>query len=318
MIGITGGTGFIGHHLCDLLLSKGYKVIVFTRDMHKLTRRESVKYTYWNPDEGKFDLSYFDDIIAVINLAGAGLADKRWTEKRKQEIIRSRVHSTQFLIERLREHAPNCKTLISASAINYYGADRTGYIPFREEAPAADDFLGTVCRQWEATTYTGADFLRTVIFRFGMVLGKDDGAFPRLADPQSIGIIPIIGSGRQVMSWIHISDLCRMLVWAVMEESVQGVFNAVAPYPVSLRRMMMTIAKEKGGVKIPVHVPNRLLSWLLGEMPQAVIKSLCVSAEKVQEAGFSFRYPTIGEAVKNILHQAAMDKHNRSDTRKEE
>src|SRR5690606_23875498 len=134
MIGITGGTGFIAHHLCDLLLSKGYNVIVFTRDMHKLTRRESVKYTYWNPDEGKFDLSYFDDIIAVINLAGAGLADKRWTEKRKQEIIRSRVHSTQFLIERLREHAPNCKTLISASAINYYGAGRTGYIPFREEA----------------------------------------------------------------------------------------------------------------------------------------------------------------------------------------
>lgn len=313
-IGITGGTGFIGHHLSDLLLSKGYKVIVFTRDMHKVTRRESVKYTYWNPDEGKFDLSYFDDIVGVINLAGAGLADKRWTEKRKQDIIRSRVHSTEFLIERLREHAPNCKTLISASAINYYGADRTGYVPFHEEVPAASDFLGTVCKLWEQAAHKADDFLRTVIFRFGIVLGKDDGAFPRLADPQSMGLVPIIGSGRQVMSWIHISDLCNMLVWAVMHETINGTFNAVAPHPVSQKRLMTTIAQEKGGIKIPFHVPNRLLSWILGEMPIAVMKSVLVSADKVQQAGFVFKYPTIEETVKNILHQAAMDKHNHSGT----
>lgn len=105
-IGITGGTGFIGHHLADLLLKMGFKVLVFTRDMHKVERRESVKYSYWNPDENKFDLSYFDDIVAVINLAGAGIADKRWTAARKQEILDSRVRSTEFLIERLRKHAP--------------------------------------------------------------------------------------------------------------------------------------------------------------------------------------------------------------------
>src|SRR5688572_3546651 len=156
-IGITGGTGFIGHHLSDLLLKMGYKVIIFTRDMHKVTRRESVKYTYWNPDQNKFDLSYFDDIVAVINLAGAGLADKRWTEKRKQEIVYSREHSTEFLIEKLREHAPNCKTLISASAINYYGPDRKGAIPFHEDEPATHDFLGSVCERWEAAAHKADD-----------------------------------------------------------------------------------------------------------------------------------------------------------------
>lgn len=309
-IGITGGTGFIGHHLSDLLLKMGYKVIVFTRDMHKVTRRESVKYTYWNPDENKFDLSYFDDIIAVINLAGAGLADKRWTEKRKQEIIHSRVHSTEFLIEKLREHAPNCKTLISASAINYYGADRDGVIPFHENQPAASDFLGTVCKLWEQAAHKADDFLRTVVFRFGIVLGKDGGAFSKIADPQSMGIIPIIGSGRQMMSWIHINDICNMLIWAATNEDIKGTFNAVAPHPVSQKKLLTTIAKEKGGVKIPFHVPNGLLTLMLGEMPKAVMQSVCVSADKVQAAGFQFKYPNVDDAVKNILKHVAIDRHN--------
>jgi uncharacterized protein (TIGR01777 family) len=317
-VGITGGTGFIGHHLSDILLKMGYKVIVFTRDMHKVSRRESVRYTYWNPDKNKFDLSYFDDIVAVINLAGAGIADKRWTEKRKQEIVHSRVHSTEFLIEKLREHAPNCKTLISASAINYYGADRAGAIPFHEDQPAAADFLGTVCKLWEQAAHQADNFLRTVIFRFGIVLGKDEGAFPKFVNPQSFGIMPIIGSGRQVMSWIHINDLINILIWALTHEDVKGTFNAVAPHPVSQKRLMYTIRKEKGGIKIPFHVPNGLLSLMLGEMPKAVMQSVCVSADKLKTAGYEFKFPTIDTAVKNILKHVALDKHNRLNIQKEE
>jgi len=317
-IGITGGTGFIGHHLSDLLLKEGYKVIVFTRDMHKVARRESIKYTYWNPDEKKFDLSYFDDIVAVINLAGAGLADKRWTQKRKDEIVQSRVQSTRFLIEKLREHAPNCKTLVSASAINYYGIDKPGIVPFHEDRPAANDFLGTVCKLWEEAAHTGDDFLRTVILRFGIVLGKDDGAFPRFADPQNMGLIPIIGNGRQVMSWIHIHDLCNILIWAITNDTIRGIFNAVAPHPVTQRRLLKTISKEKSGLKIPFHVPNALLAALFGEMPKAVMQSVCVSADKIQAAGFEFKYPRIEASVKSILKHAAIDKHNLLNTQTEE
>lgn len=317
-IGITGGTGFVGHHLSDLLLQNGYRVIVFTRDMHKVTRKESIKYTYWNPEEKKFDLSYFDDIVAVINLAGAGLADKRWTPSRKEEIRNSRIKSTEFLIEKLRIHAPNCKTLISASAINYYGADKTKNIPFHENEHSANNFLSSVCKLWEQAAHSADDFLRTVIFRFGIALGKEDGVFPRFVTPQNFGIVPIIGSGRQVMSWIHISDLCHILMWALTNENIQGTFNAVAPYPVTQQRLLKTIADEKGGIKIPFHVPNGLLSLLLGEMPKAVMQSIYVSAEKLQKSGYEFRFPTIKDAVKNILDDEATDKHNHSDTQTEE
>ncbi len=316
-IGITGGTGFIGHHLADLLLKMGFKVLVFTRDMHKVERRESVKYSYWNPDENKFDLSYFDDIVAVINLAGAGIADKRWTAARKQEILDSRVRSTEFLIERLRKHAPNCKTLISASAINYYGADATPPIPFNETSAPATDFLGTVCNLWEEASHTGDSFLRTIILRFGVVLGRDDGAFPKFVAPQNWGIVPIIGNGKQIMSWIHISDLCNIIIWALTNVEIKGTFNAVAPNAVSQKQLMWSIATTKKGIKIPFYVPSYLLKILMGEMPSAVMQSVHVSADKIEASGYTFKYPTIDMAVKNLLNHEKSDKHNHSDTQKE-
>ena len=149
-IGITGGTGFVGHHLTGLLKNNGYRVIIFTRDMHKVSRLENVKYSFWSPSEKKFDVTYLKQIDAVIHLAGAGIADKRWTEKRKQEIMKSRVEGTQFLIERLREHAPQCKTLIAASAVGYYGddRDRQDVIPFQEDVAPAKDFLAETCVQY--------------------------------------------------------------------------------------------------------------------------------------------------------------------------
>jgi len=310
-IGITGGTGFVGHHLTELLQRSGYRVIVFTRDMHKVSRLENVKYSFWSPAEKKFDVTYLKQLDGVIHLAGAGVADKRWTKKRKEEIINSRVQGTRFLIERLKEHAPQCRTLVAASAIGYYGEDRKDVIPFREECDPAKDFLASTCRKWEAESIRAEDAMRTVIFRFGIILGKDDGAFPQFSTPQNFGIVPILGNGKQMISWIHVSDLCELICWTLKQEAISGIYNAVAPHPVSNKRLMDTIANIKGGLKIPIPVPAPLLQIGFGELSTEVLKSCTVSADKIQNAGFSFRYPDIKSAVKNILGKD-INKHSHS------
>ncbi len=304
-IGITGGTGFIGKHLARLLTGNGYRTVIFTRDMHKVKGSDSIGYSYWNPSEKKADLTYIKELDGIVHLAGAGIADKRWTKKRKELIVRSRVESTQFLIKCLQEHAPRCKTLVAASAIGYYGQDkdRKEDRPFRENAPPGSDFLADTCRQWEAASLPGGDFLRRTILRFGIVLGKESGAFPRFADPQNWGIVPILGNGRQIISWIHAEDLCRLILWSLKHTDMQGAYNAATPCPVSHRRLMMTIAQVKGGLKIPVPVPAVLLKAGLGELATEVLKSCTVSAEKTLGSGFTFRYRDIETAVKNILEK---------------
>lgn len=300
-IGITGGTGFVGHHLTQLLQEQGYRVIIFTRDMHKVSRLDNVKYSFWSPSEKKFDVTYLKELHGVIHLAGAGVADKRWTPKRKQEILNSRVRGTHFLIERLREHAPQCKTLVAASAIGYYGWDKKGKTPYHEDEAPAGDFLAETCKKWETESQKASDFARNIILRFGIVLGKDDGAFPQFARPQSFGVVPILGNGKQIISWIHVHDLCRVILWALQNESIKGTYNAVAPHPVSNKRMMDTIANVKGGLKVPVPVPAPLLQAFLGELSSEALKSCTVSADKIISAGFSFKYPDIKTAVKDIL-----------------
>jgi uncharacterized protein len=299
-IGITGGTGFVGHHLAQLLMEKGYRVIIFTRDMHKVSRVENVKYSFWSPGEKKFDLTYFKQLHAVIHLAGAGV-DKRWTKKRKEEIVRSRVQGTKFLVERLKEHAHQCKTFIGASAIGYYGPDRADLNSFHEDAPPAQDFLADTCRQWEEESHKAEQLMRTVILRFGIVLGKDDGAFPQFSKPQNFGIMPILGNGKQVISWIHIDDLCNIILWVLTQKDIKGTFNAVSPNPVTQKHLLRTIGKVKGGLKIPIYLPDPVLKAALGEMAHEVLKSATVSADKIQQAGFQFKYPTVETAVSNIL-----------------
>jgi uncharacterized protein (TIGR01777 family) len=299
-IGITGGTGFVGRHLAPLLVQNGYKVVVFTRNVHKKSSHPNIRFSYWNPYENKCDLLQLKKLIGVVHLAGAGVADKRWTDKRKKEILSSRIIGAHFLIDKLRENAPNCKCMIAASAIGYYGPDRNG-TPFHEDAAPHDDFLSNVCVQWEAETSKASGLMRVVIYRMGIILGKDDGAFPRLAQPQSFGVVPILGSGKQMMSWIHIDDLCRMYLKAIQEEGMQGTYNAVAPAPVTHKQLMKTIAREKGGIKIPIPVPTALLKAGLGEMATEVLKSCTVSADKIQSTGFSYDHPEIKEAVSSIL-----------------
>jgi len=299
-IGITGGTGFVGSHICKLLTAQGHQVIIFTRGGRK-TAAAQVSYAHWDPAAEQCDTDALSQLDTMVHLAGANLAGARWTEKRKKEITDSRVAATSFLVQQLKAHAPNCKTLVSASATGFYGPDQPGMIPFTEDAPAYPDFLGKLCKEWEAAVQPAADFLRLVIIRFGIVLGKESGAFSEFVKPMSFGIMPILGSGKQMVSWIHVDDLAQLIIKAVQDVNMQGIYNGVAPEVVTHKALMQTIARAKGGIKIPAPAPAFVLKLMLGEMSVEVLKSATVSAQKVLNSGFSYRFPTIDAAVKDLL-----------------
>ncbi|HXS37187.1 MAG TPA: TIGR01777 family oxidoreductase [Flavipsychrobacter sp.] len=300
-VGITGGTGFIGSYLTQLLEKNNYRVIVFTHSFRNKVGSENISYAYWDPARSECDIDALQKVGAMIHLAGEGIADKRWTDKRKQEITQSRVQTTNFLVRLLTKKAIHCKTLISASAIGFYGPDRQGFIPFKEDSASYNDFLANVCALWEAAAEKAEHSLRTIILRFGIVMGKEKGAFAEFVKPTSFGIAPILGSGKQVMSWIHVNDLANMILFALENEKLQGIYNAVAPYPITQKQLMRSIAKIKSGIIIPVPVPAFLLNLMLGEMSTELLKSCTVSADKIQQAGFSFQYGNVDKAVKAIL-----------------
>lgn len=300
-IGITGGTGMVGTHLTSLLLNKGYEVIIFTRRVPLAAAPKGLSYAHWDETKKECDNIALRRLDAIVHLAGAGIADKRWKPQRKKEIRDSRVKGTEFLVCKLQEHGENCKTFISASAMGYYGPSKSGHPPFIETDAPYDDFLGSVCREWEAESQKATSFARTIILRFGIVLGKESGAFPQYNMPLSLGVIPILGYGTQIVSWIEANDLARLIFFALQHKDINGVYNAVAPNPVSQRALTKTIADVKGGIKIPLSVPPFLLSILLGEMSTEVLKSCHVSGEKITTAGFRFNHPDIESAVKSIL-----------------
>lgn len=299
-IGITGGTGFVGSHIAPLLLSKGYKVVIFTRHPEGKKSRGNIEYSYWDPSQNKCDLHSLKTLDAIVHLSGTNVS-QRWTPTIKREIVSSRVHDTRFLVQQLKREAPRCKTFIAASAIGYYGADQPGDQPFMETDVAANDFLGSTCEAWEHESLAAADKIRTVILRFGLVMGKESGVFPSFSKPTSFGIVPILGSGNQIMSWIHVDDLARMLMQGISDGEMAGIYNAVTTNPVSQKEVMKTIAAVKGGVKIPVPVPEFALKLALGEMSVEVLKSATVSGAKILDTGFQFQYPEIEQAIRAIL-----------------
>ncbi len=300
-IGIVGGSGFVGKYLSALLEGRGYRVIIFTRNGARKPESENITYAAWDAVAGTADITALEQLDAVVYLAGAGVAEKRWTTERKKEIVDSRVSGTEFLLGKLKAHGAKCKTFIAASAIGYYGPDVEGKSPFTETDAAHNDFLGATCKQWEDASLKAAETIRTVIFRIGIVLGKESGAFPELAKPMEFGIMPILASGKQMVSWISVQDLARMMVFAIEDSNLRGIYNAVAPKPVSHKTLMETIARYSGGHKLSIPVPSFVLRIMLGEMSVEILKSCTVSGEKISATGFTYALPDLDATIKKIL-----------------
>lgn len=306
---LTGGTGMIGTHLQESLTAKGYSVIVLVRDDGPETpsSNKNISYAKWNVERGEIDRNAIAAADHIIHLAGANVAEKRWTKKRKQEIVESRTKSGALLVKALEEIPNKVKTIVSASAIGWYGPDTPSSIEkgFVETQPNATDFLGTTCKQWEDSIKpVEALHKRLAIFRFGIVLSNSGGALAEFKKPLKVGIATILGNGRQVISWIHIDDLCRLLLFAVEHSAISGIYNAVAPKPVTNKAFVLMLAKLlRNNFYIPVHVPSFALKLKMGEMSIEVLKSATVSSEKISEAGFSFLYPSPEAALEQLTKQ---------------
>lgn len=307
---ITGGTGLLGKALANYLTNRGYHVIILSRREKKDFIKQSagshmgtLQYASWDLKNKKIDLQAFRETDYIIHLAGAGVMDKKWTKAYKQEIINSRVESSKLLLNTLKTVPNQVKAFIGASAIGFYGEDKHPLHSFVEDDPPATGFLAETCRSWEESTQSIIQLnKRRVIFRIGIVLSKEGGALRAFMKPIRLRITPILGSGKQMISWIHIDDLCRMILFAIENEHVKGDYNAVAPKPINNLTLNMALAnKMKGRYYFPFHVPSFLLKWLLGEKSIEVLKSTTVSCGKIQNEGFRFDYPTIDMALNELI-----------------
>lgn len=301
---ITGGTGMVGKQLTELLVLKGYDVIIVSRKKIVARRHASINYAVWDLQSQTIDKKAFEKADYIINLAGAGVADKRWTNARKKEIVESRTRAGSTIVKALKTIPNKVKCVVNASAIGWYGADTEESLrkEFSEEAVADTQYLGDTCKQWEASiepiTQLG---IRLVKLRIGIVLSNGGGALAEFKKPLKNGIAAILGNGKQIISWIHVEDLCRLFVYAIENNNLNGAYNAVASSPVSNEELTLTLARiTRGNSFKSFHVPAFLLKIILGEMSIEVLKSATVSNHKIASTRFTFKFPTIELALEDL------------------
>jgi uncharacterized protein len=300
---ITGGTGMVGKQLTHVLINKGYAVIVLTRNIPQQTDDKNISYALWNVQQQTIDVAAVQKADAIIHLAGAGVVAKKWTDSYKKEIVDSRTKSSELLINTLKNNTHKVKTFVSASAIGWYGEDKLPPVAFTEKDIADKSFLGDTCLLWEQSVAPIKEMgIRLSILRIGIVLSNDGGALVEFKKTiTTLGLASILASGKQIVSWIHIEDLCKVFLHALQNETLNGIYNAVAPNPVSNKNLTVTLANIiKGRYFIPIHVPTFILKIMLGSRSIEVLKSTTVNNDKIIASGYQFLYPTIQTALHNL------------------
>jgi uncharacterized protein (TIGR01777 family) len=295
---ITGGTGLVGTVVTELALQTGYQVSFLSRSTKSIPQ---VKVFQWDIAQKKIDIQAIEQADYIIHLAGAGVADKRWSDAYKQEILDSRIISTQLLQEAISKSIKKPKAIVAASAVGIYGFD-TGDTLMQEDSRQGEGFLAEVTKKWEEELLKFENLgIRTVIMRIGIVLSTKGGALQKMMQPVQFFAGSALGSGKQYMSWIHIRDLARMFLFAIENEQIRGVYNAVGNTPVTNETLTKAIAKVMNKPLFLPNVPEFALRLMLGEMASMVIGGNRVSNEKIVKAGFQYEFETLEEALKNLI-----------------
>lgn len=309
---ITGGTGLIGRHLIPMLRERGYRVALLSRSRPRRQPGsqnqsppapiETVPSFIWDPDHRTMDPTALEYAENIIHLAGENLGGGRWTAARKKRILDSRIQTIDTLLLWAEKEKVRPATLISASAVGYYGTISSGKT-FSEEDPPGEDFTGQVCRLWEEAADRFADKgSRVVKLRTGVVLSGKGGAFPRLAGPAKRGLAAVVGSGRQYFPWIHMEDLCRMYLLALENTEMKGAYNAVAPGICTNQEFTHQLSGQLGRSAWLPPLPPYLLRLALGEMSVLLTEGSRISCSRIREAGFTFLRPRLENALANLLH----------------
>ena len=286
---ITGGKGLIGNKLTQLLIENNHEVVI-------LSRKPSEKNEFkWNISKNTIDEKALENIDFIIHLAGAGIADERWSNARKKELIDSRVQSANLLYEKVKKLRIPLKGFISASGIGYYGAVTTDEI-FEENTKSGHDFLAEICVKWEAAAMQFAEEqIPVTILRTGVVLSSTGGALEKMKTP----VVTPLGSGKQYLSWIHIDDLCEMYL-KVIENNKIGIYNAVAPEHHTSYSFSKELAKSIQKPLVGIPVPSFLLKVMFGEMAIFLLEGSIISARKIEATRFSIQFTTPKQALNSF------------------
>ncbi len=293
---ITGATGLVGRKLIPALQAKGHQISILSR---KHTNIKDVKVYLWDVYQQTIDENALTGIDTIIHLAGEGIADQKWTTKRKKEIVDSRVKSCELLYRTIAATKAPVSTFISASAVGFYG-DR-GEEVLIETSPPGDGFLADCCMEWENAATAGLDLgIRVVKIRVGIVLSKEDGALAAMEKPIRFFVGAPLGTGKQWMPWIHLDDIVKIFVTAVEDQNMAGPYNACAPYPVTNKLLTQSIAKKLHRPVWPVTVPQFVLKTIMGEMGILPLMSSNTSSQKLLDAGYRFDYVDLDKALEDI------------------
>ncbi|RLD22091.1 MAG: TIGR01777 family protein [Bacteroidetes bacterium] len=294
---ITGGSGLVGKKLSELLMSKGYSVGHLTRSVSQ--KSDNIKRFFWDVENGVIEEKAVPWADHIIHLAGETVG-QRWSKSVKQKIFKSRVDSTLLLVENLKKNTHHLKSFLCASAIGYYGED-TGDKLLIEESPHGDGYLADVVSNWESAADTAVSFTdRIVKIRIGIVLSEEGGALAKMLLPIKWGVGSALGSGDQWMSWVHISDLCNMFLFA-LEKPLHGAFNGVGINPVTNKDFTRILARHLHRPLILPNVPASVLKLMLGEMSVLALGSNRVEPVAFLKEGFTFEFAKLGEALKSLI-----------------
>ncbi|MDH5367527.1 MAG: TIGR01777 family oxidoreductase [Cyclobacteriaceae bacterium] len=295
---ITGGSGLIGNRLTHHLLLNGFEVAWLGRSEKSI---DGVKSYTWDINNQTIDINAFQEVFAIVHLAGEGIANKRWAPKQKENILKSRINSTNLLYNTVAREKIKLDVFISASGSGYYGYNNDEK-ELHEESLSGNDFIAEVVKYWEKTADQFVNLgIRTVKLRTGIVLSDKGGALKKIASPIRWGVGSPLGSGKQYISWIHIDDLCKVIIHAIENKKVNGAFNAASPQPVTNADFTKAIAKTLNRPIILPSVPAWVLKNFLGEMSNLVLGSSKLSCLKITKTGFNFKYISINLALDNLL-----------------